>query len=83
LVAGSTPALGTQNRLKSHSVNDGLSHKRPSFFFYMVVSKTGDHHALHKLKGHAELQVLRRYLAQTDQDTQAAHMRGSPVDNHI
>lgn len=58
-------------------------HQGGRHFLYTVVSKTGDHHALHKLKGHAELQVLRRYLAQTDQDTQAAHMRGSPVDNHI
>lgn len=39
--------------------------------------------ALQKLMGHADLQVLRRYLAQTDQDIHAAHMRGSPVDNNL
>jgi integrase/recombinase XerD len=39
--------------------------------------------ALQKLMGHADLQVLRRYLAQTNQDIQAAHMRGSPVDNNF
>ncbi|MCE9646911.1 MAG: hypothetical protein K8S20_13000 [Chloroflexi bacterium] len=39
--------------------------------------------ALQKLMGHSDLQVLRRYLAQTDQDIQAAHMRGSPVDNNL
>ena len=29
------------------------------------------------------LQVLRRYLAQNDEDNQLAHMRGSPVDNNL
>jgi hypothetical protein len=31
--------------------------------------------------GHADLQVLQRYLAQTTEDIQAAHKLGSPVDN--
>jgi len=39
--------------------------------------------ALQRLMGHADLQVLRRYLAQNDQDNQFAHMRGSPVDNNL
>jgi hypothetical protein len=34
-----------------------------------------------KLMGHADLQVLRRYLSQTNQDTLKAHRRGGPVDN--
>ena len=49
----------------------------------MMLRNGVDIFALQKLMGHADLQVLRRYLAQTDQDIQAAHMRGSPVDNHI
>ena len=40
-----------------------------------------DVYSLQKLMGHADLQVLRRYLAQTDQDTLEAHRRGGPVDN--
>lgn len=39
--------------------------------------------ALQRLMGHADLQVLRRYLAQTDEDSQTAHLRGSPVDNNL
>jgi site-specific recombinase XerD len=39
--------------------------------------------ALQKLMGHSDLQVLRRYLAQTDQDIHTAHMRGSPVDHNL
>jgi len=37
---------------------------------------------LQKLMGHADLQVLRRYLAQTTEDIAQAHRMGSPVDNH-
>jgi site-specific recombinase XerD len=39
--------------------------------------------ALQKLMGHSDLQVMRRYLAQNNQDTQLAHMLGSPVDNNL
>jgi site-specific recombinase XerD len=38
--------------------------------------------SLQKLMGHADLQVLRRYLAQTTEDIAQAHRIGSPVDNH-
>ena len=40
----------------------------------------GDIYSLQELMGHADLQVLRRYLKQTDQDLQAAHAKASPVD---
>ena len=36
--------------------------------------------ALQKLMGHADLQILRRYLAQTDDDMRLAHDKGGPVD---
>ena len=38
---------------------------------------------LQRLLGHADLQVLRRYLPQNNEDNQLAHMRGSPVDNSL
>lgn len=38
---------------------------------------------LQRLMGHADLQVLRLYLAQNDEDNQLAHMRASPVDNNL
>ena len=38
-------------------------------------------YSLQKLMGHADLQVLRRYLAQTTEDIAASHRVGSPVDN--
>ena len=48
--------------------------------FALLMLRSGvDIFALQKLMSHSDLQVLCRYLAQTDQDTQAAHMRSSPV----
>jgi integrase/recombinase XerD len=38
--------------------------------------------SLQKLMGHSDLQVLRRYLAQTTEDIARAHRIGSPVDNN-
>lgn len=38
--------------------------------------------SLQKLMGHSDLQVLRRYLAQTTEDIAVAHRVGSPVDNN-
>lgn len=38
-------------------------------------------HVLAKLMGHADIQMLRRYLDITDEDTKAAHDQHGPVDN--
>lgn len=38
-------------------------------------------YSLQNLMGHADLQVLRRYLKQTDHDIQEAHRRAGPVDS--
>jgi site-specific recombinase XerD len=52
--------------------------------FALVMLRNGvDIFALQKLMGHSDLQILRRYLAQTDQDIHNAHMRGSPVDGSL
>ncbi|MBN2549685.1 MAG: tyrosine-type recombinase/integrase [Anaerolineales bacterium] len=40
-----------------------------------------DVYSLQSLMGHSDLQVLRRYLKQTDSDLAAAHRKGSPVDS--
>ena len=45
--------------------------------------KEVDIYSLQLLMGHADLQVLRRYLKQTEQDTWAAHVKGSPVDKLV
>lgn len=51
-------------------------------WFALTCLRTGmDIYSLQKLMGHTDLQVLRRYLKQTDQDILEAHPRASPVDN--
>jgi site-specific recombinase XerD len=51
-------------------------------FFALAMLRNGtDIFTLQKLMGHADLQVLRRYLAQSDKDTIEAHRRNGPVDN--
>jgi len=49
---------------------------------YLPCQPILDVYSLQKLMGHADLQVLRRYLAQTTEDIAAAHRVGSPVDNN-
>ena len=49
--------------------------------FALTMLRNGiDIFSLQRLMGHADLQILRRYLAQTDQDAREAHQKGSPVD---
>jgi integrase/recombinase XerD len=51
-------------------------------WFALTCLRTGmDVYSLQELMGHADLQVLRRYLKQTNQDIREAHHRASPVDN--
>jgi integrase/recombinase XerD len=40
-----------------------------------------DVYSIQELMGHADLQVLKRYLKQTNQDIREAHRRAGPVDN--
>lgn len=49
-------------------------------FALSMLRNGSDVFSLQKLMGHTGLQVLRRYLAQTDDDTRAAHALASPVD---
>ncbi len=39
-----------------------------------------DVYSLQRLMGHADLTMLRRYLAQTVEDVRKAHARSGPVD---
>ncbi len=52
-------------------------------FALNMLRNGADVFALQKLLGHSDLQIMRRYLAQNNQDTQLAHLRGSPVDRGL
>jgi len=49
-------------------------------FAFESLRNGADIYALQKLMGHADIQVLRRYLAQTEDDLKQTHHRTSPVD---
>jgi len=69
-----------RRRSKAAGVKKPGLHDFRRAFALNFLRNGGDIYSLQRLMGHADLQVLRRYLAQTDQDLQAAHRRGSPVD---
>ena len=51
-------------------------------WFAITCLRSGvDVYSLQELMGHADLQVLRRYLKQTNQDIREAHHKASPVDS--
>ena len=74
--------LNRRTKLAKLSTKPSLHDFRRAFALNMLRNGV-DIFALQRLMGHSDLQVLRRYLAQNDQDTQLAHMRGGPVDNNL
>ena len=75
------------NQILERKANTAKLDKKPTLHgfrraFALNMLRSGvDVFVLQRLMGHADLQVLRRYLAQNDQDNQLAHIRGGPVDN--
>ncbi len=78
---GLTTAIG--RRAEAAKVKKPGLHDFRRAFALNFLRNGGDIYSLQKLMGHSGLQVLRRYLAQTDGDMQNAHRRGSPVDNGL
>jgi integrase/recombinase XerD len=64
-------------KIKTPSLHDF----RRAFALNFLRNNPGEIYSLQKLMGHTSLNVLRRYLAQTDQDISEAHKRGGPVDH--
>jgi site-specific recombinase XerD len=69
-------------RAKLAGVNQPSLHSFRRAFAINMLRAGVDVFSLQKLMGHADLQVLRRYLAQTTEDIALAHRIGSPVDNN-
>lgn len=59
----------------------GLHDFRRAFAINFLRNSPSEIYSLQHLMGHADLQILRRYLKQTDADIADAHRRASPVDN--
>jgi site-specific recombinase XerD len=75
---------GLREILRRLSEKASLEMSSPHDFrrgFALAMLRNGaDVFSLQSLMGHSDLQVLRRYLKQTDEDLHFAHMKGSPVD---
>jgi len=70
-----------RRRAKDARVQKPGAHDFRRAFAINFLRNGGDIYSLQNLMGHADLQVLRRYLAQTYEDLQTAHNRYSPVEN--
>ena len=71
-----------QRRAKQAGIKAPSLHSFRRAFAINMLRAGVDVFSLQKLMGHADLQVLRRYLAQTTEDIAQAHRIGSPVDNN-
>lgn len=69
-------------RAKQANIKAPCLHSFRRGFALSMLRAGVDVFSLQKLMGHADLQVLRRYLAQTTEDIAQAHRIGSPVDNN-
>ena len=56
---------------------------RRAFALAMLRSGNVDIFSLQKLLGHTSIAIMRQYLAQNDEDTKQAHLKGSPVDSNF
>ena len=72
-----------RRRAKSAGVPKPELHDFRRAFALNCLRNGMDVFSLQRLMGHADLQVMRRYLAQTDDDLRTAHAKASPVDNAI
>lgn len=70
-----------RRRAKKINIEKPSPHDFRRAFALNFLRNGGDIYSLQHLMGHADLQVLRRYLAQTTDDLQIAHHNFSPVDN--
>jgi integrase/recombinase XerD len=80
-----SPGLGLYSMLRRRSHDAGVKTPGPHSFrrAFAILSLRGgmDIYSLQRLMGHETLDVLRRYLAQTEHDLQAAHQKSGPIDH--
>ncbi len=68
------------NRSKDAKVKPRGIHTFRRLYALTMLRNGVDVITLSRLMGHSDLQVLKRYLAQTDDDLREAHAKASPVD---
>jgi site-specific recombinase XerD len=70
-----------RRRSERAGVQQPTLHSFRRFFALAYLRNGGDIFTLQKLMGHSDLQILRRYLNQIDEDLERGHSQFGPVDN--
>jgi len=69
-----------RRRSKDANINPPSLHSFRRYFALQMLRNGVDIFSLQKLMGHADIQILRRYLQQTEEDIRSAHQLGGPVN---
>jgi len=70
-----------RRRAKDAKINTPSLHSFRRYFALQMLRNGVDIFSLQKLMGHSDIQILRRYLQQTEEDIRLAHRLGGPVDH--
>jgi integrase len=70
-----------RRRAKDSNIKTPSLHGFRRYFALQMLRSGVDVFSLQKLMGHSDIQILRRYLQQTEEDIRSAHKLGGPVDH--
>ena len=70
-----------RRRAKDSNIKTPSLHGFRRYFALQMLRSGVDVFSLQKLMGHSDIQILRRYLKQTEEDIRLAHKLGGPVDH--
>ncbi|HBH13110.1 MAG TPA: hypothetical protein DDX29_08360 [Clostridiales bacterium] len=70
-----------RRRAKDVGIEPPSLHSFRRYFALQMLRSGVDIFSLQKLMGHSDIQILRRYLQQTEEDIRSAHKLGGPVNN--
>jgi len=70
-----------RRRAKDSNIKVPSLHGFRRYFALQMLRSGVDVFSLQKLMGHSDIQILRRYLQQTEEDIRSAHRLGGPVDH--
>jgi integrase/recombinase XerD len=70
-----------RRRAKDAGIEPPSLHSFRRYFALQMLRSGVDIFSLQKLMGHSDIQILRRYLQQTEEDIRSAHELGGPVNN--
>lgn len=68
-----------RRRAKDANISTPPLHSFRRYFALQMLRNGVDIFSLQKLMGHSDIQILRRYLQQTEEDIRSAHKLGGPV----